>query len=190
MTVNKLTLAVQTIKDSVSALDVGQAMGLEIRHGRCKCPIHNGGDFNCVLYKGNRGFYCHTCKAGGDVVTLVQQYYNMQFKETVAWFNTTFHLGMDIDSPMNPEAVRIAEKQQEMRRQMRENAEWLERFRFDMALLADMIVRALEKQRDENVPKTPYETWNKDFCDAVILLPKARRLADDCMMYCMKTNDP
>ena len=48
---NQLTIAAQRIKDTISAQDVGVAMGLEIRHGRCRCPLHGGGDFNCVLYK-------------------------------------------------------------------------------------------------------------------------------------------
>ena len=94
---NKLTLAAQTIKDSVSALDTGQAMGLEIRRGRCKCPFHNGKDFNCVLYRGNRGWFCHVCKAGGDVISFAQQYYSMSFKDSIAWFNDTFHLGLDLE---------------------------------------------------------------------------------------------
>ena len=46
---NRLTIAAQTIKDSVSALEAGEAMGLEVRHGRCQCPLHGGQDFNCVL---------------------------------------------------------------------------------------------------------------------------------------------
>ena len=66
---NKLTIAAQTIKDRISALEVGNAIGLEIKHGRCQCPFHGGKDFNCVLYKGNRGWYCHVCKSGGDVLS-------------------------------------------------------------------------------------------------------------------------
>ena len=185
MTVTNLTLAAQTIKDSVSALDVGHAIGLEIRRGRCKCPIHNGGDFNCVLYQGNRGFYCHTCKAGGDVLSLVRQYYHMSFPDSVRWFNATFNLGMDIDSPMSKEAVKQAENAQRKRACEREFAAWKERMRFDLALTADDIVRRLENIRDEKRPRT-YGEWDEDFCRAVELLPEARRFADDCMMNCME----
>lgn len=182
---NNLTLAAQTIKDTVSALDVGTAMGFEIRRGRCRCPIHNGGDFNCVLYRGNRGFYCHTCKAGGDIFSLVQRYYNMSFPDCVRWFNDTFHLGMDIDSPMSPEAVKHAENAQRKRVREREFAEWKERMRFDLALTAEDIVRKLENVRDEKRPRT-YGEWDDDFCRAVELLPEARQFAEDCMMNSMK----
>lgn len=183
---NSLTLAVQQIKDMVSAVDVGQAMGLEIRHGRCQCPLHGGHDFNCRLYPGNKGFYCHVCKQGGDVIKLAQQYYGTSFKDTVAWFNDTFHLGMDIDSPLSPDAVKQAEIAQRKRDEEREFREWKDRMGFDLALTADRLVRILEWQRDRNTPKTPDEPWNPKFCEAVRLLPYARRFAEDCMFKCIE----
>ena len=183
---NNLTIATQTIKDTISAQDVGNAIGLEIRHGRCKCPIHNGGDYNCVLYKGNRGFYCHVCKAGGDVIKFVQEYYKLSFKDSVAWFNDTFHMGLELGGNISPQKQREAEKALQRRKNAIEFAEWKERMQFDLALTADDIVRRLEELRDRNVPKTPYEPWSDNFCKAVELLPGARRFAEDCMMECMK----
>lgn len=183
---NNLTIVAQQIKDTISALDVGQAMGLDIRHGRCKCPVHNGDGYNCVLYKGNRGYYCHTCKSGGDILSFAQQYYKLSFKDCIAWFNDTFHLGLDLASTITPEKRRQAEKALQMRKRAIEFQQWKERMQFDLALTADEIVRRLEEQRDMNVPETVGEAWNDLFCEAVELLPEARRFADDCMMYCMK----
>jgi len=178
-------LAAQTIKDSISALDVGTAMGLEIRHGRCQCPLHGGHDYNCVLYKGDRGFYCHVCKQGGDVIRFVQEYHKMRFPDAVRWINDAFHLGLDIDAPMNTEAVKQAENAVKTREREREYAEWKERMRFDLALAADMIVERLEEVRDKRRPRT-YGEWDPVFCKAVVTLPEARRFAEDCMMDCMK----
>lgn len=177
---NSLALAAQKIKDSVSALDVGHAMGLEIRHGRCQCPIHGGKDFNCVLYKGNRGYYCHVCKSGGDVISFVQRYYNMSFKDSAKWFNDTFHLGMDIDSPLSPETVKQADFARKQREEERAFMEWKERMQFDLALTADRIVEMLEEQRDKNAPADPDGEWSEKFCEAIRLLPGARRFAQNC----------
>ena len=182
---NKLTLAAQTIKDSVSALDTGQAIGLEIRCGRCKCPFHNGKDFNCVLYRGNRGWFCHVCKAGGDVISFAQQYYSMSFKDSIAWFNDTFHLGLDLEGKIDPAKQKQAEIALKKRKNAIELQEWKDRMRFDLALAADMIVERLEDIRDEKRPRT-YGDWDEDFCNAVVLLPEARQFAEDCMMNCMK----
>ena len=183
---NALAIAAQTIKDTISAREVGEAIGLEIRHGRCKCPIHGGTDYNCVLYSGNRGYYCHVCKSGGDVISLVRNYYSeMSYKDCVAWFNDTFHMGLDLESRISPEKRKQAEMALKMRKRANEQKEWVARFRFDLALTADDIVRRLEEIRDEKRPRT-YGEWDEDFCMAVELLPAARQFAEDCMMDCME----
>ena len=183
---NNYTLAAQKIKDSVSARDVGEMLGLEIRRGRCQCPIHGGGDFNCVLYSGNRGYYCHVCKSGGDVIKFVQEYQKCSFKDAVAWLNDTFHVGVDLDRKMNPEEQRRAEIALQARKEAREYEEWKSRMRFDLYLAVDRLVEMLEEQRDRNAPKTADEEWNPLFCQAVRLLPSARRFLDRCYADCMK----
>ena len=183
---NSLTLATQTIKDTVSAQDVGQALGLEIRHGRCQCPFHGGKDFNCVLYPGNRGWYCHVCKRGGDVVSFAQEYLNVPFPDTIRWFNSTFGLGMDIDSPLSPDVAKRADFSRKKRILEQELEKCGERIRLSLALTMDRMVRRLEDVRDANQPKTYGEKWNDEFCKAVELLPEAERYAEECMIECVK----
>lgn len=183
---NSLAFAVQTIKDSVSALDTAKAMGLFVdTHGRCACPFHNGKDRNMKLYSGDRGFTCFVCHESGDVIKLVRQYYNMGFKDTVAWFNDTFHLGMSIDSPMNAEAAKQAENALKMRRTEQERKEREKQARFDRMLDANDEVRMLEDVRDKYAPKTPQEHWNDAFCMAVEKLPAAREYAEKCWVECV-----
>ena len=184
---NALSLAVDTIKTSVSALDVADALGWEVRHGRCKCPIHGGNDFNCRLYPGDRGYMCWVCKSAGDVISLVRNYnHNMSFKDTVSWFNSTFNLGMNIDSPPDPKAVKQAEIARKQRERERQEKEQMDRMQYDQALAVDRIVQALEEQRDLYAPKTPDEPWNPVFCTAVRLLPGAKRFAEKCWYECME----
>lgn len=183
---NNFSLVVDVIKNSVSAIDVAHEIGLYVdKHGRCSCPFHNGKDRNMKLFSGNRGYNCFVCHASGDVISFAQQYYKMSFPDCVRWFNDTFHLGMDIDSPMSQDAVKRAENAQRKRARERELAEWKERMRFDLALTAEDIVRRLEEIRDERRPRT-YGDWDEDFCRAVVLLPDARQFAEDCMMNCIE----
>ena len=182
---NALAIAAQTIKETISAREIGEAIGLEIRHGRCKCPIHGGTDFNCVLYSGNRGYYCHVCKAGGDVLDFVQKYFSYSFKECVAWINDTFRMGLDLESNISPEQKRQAEMALKMRKRAMEQKVWADRMKFDLALTADAIVRRLEEIRDDKRPRT-YGEWDDDFCRAVELLPAARQLAEDMISDCME----
>ena len=182
--INKLTIAAQTSKDSVSALDVGRALGLEIRHGRCQCPIHGGKDYNCVLYQGNRGYYCHVCKSGGDVISFVRSYYHdKQFKDIISWFDGTFNLGLDIDGYIDPAERKRAENALQRRKRAYELHEWKNRMQFELAITAEQIVRRLEDVRDEHRPRT-YGTWDEEFYTAVRLLPDAIRFAEDCIMDC------
>lgn len=183
---NNLTLAVQTIKDTISAQDVGSMIGLEIRHGRCQCPLHGGKDFNCVLYKGNRGFYCHVCKQGGDVIKFVQEYYSMTFKDSVVWFNDTFHMGLELNGSISPQKRKQAEIALKMRKNAIELQAWADRVQFDLALDAEDYVRMLEDQRDRHRPQRYGDEWDDIFCNAVLMLPEARQFAEDCMMDCMK----
>lgn len=182
---NALAIAAQTIKETISAREIGEAIGLEIRHGRCKCPIHGGTDFNCVLYSGNRGYYCHVCKAGGDVLDFVQKYFSYSFKECVSWINDTFRMGLDLESNISPEQKRQAEMALKMRKRAMEQKAWADRMKFDLALTADAIVRRLEEIRDDKRPRT-YGEWDDDFCRAVELLPDARQLAEDMISDCME----
>lgn len=183
---NNYTIAVDKIKDSISAQDVGEALGLEIRHGRCQCPIHGGNDFNCVLYKGNRGYYCHVCKSGGDVIKFVQEYHKTSFKDTISWYNDTFHLGLDLDSKIDPEESRRAEMAVKMRKEAIEAEAWKDKMKFDLFLVADEILCKLEEQRDKNVPQTPDEAWNEQFCQAIKTIPAAKRFVENCLMECCK----
>ena len=182
---NNLTLAVQTIKDNVSAVDVGEALGLEIRHGRCQCPVHGGHDFNCRLYPGDRGFYCHVCKSGGDVLKLVQESQGMSFREAVAWLNDTFHLGVDMQTPMSADAVKQAEMAQRQRKEEREYQAWKERAEFDLALATMELFLMAEELRETSAPKDPWEAWKPEFCRALRMVPSAKRLAERCMYECI-----
>ena len=184
--VSNLSIAVQKIKDTISALDIGEALGLEIRHGRCQCPIHGGNDFNCVLYKGNRGYYCHVCKSGGDVIKFVQDYYKTSFKDSISWINDTFRMGMDLERKIDPDEARRAEIALKMRKTAIELKEQDERMRFDLFLMADAILEKLEEQRDLYTPKTANETWNPIFCNAIRMIPEARRFAERCLDESLK----
>lgn len=182
----KYQIASDTIKQSVSALDVANALGWEVRHGRCKCPIHNGDGYNCVLYKGNRGFYCHTCKSGGDVIQLIRltlfanENSKEWYKNCVSWFNATFHMGLDIDGHISLHEQREAEKALLRRKKAHELEAWKDRMRFDLAMTALDIVDRLEDVRDERRPRRYGEEWDEGFCAAVVTLPDARAFADEC----------
>ena len=184
---SRWSIAAQKVKDSVSAVEVGEALGLDVdRHGRCACPFHNGKDRNMKLYPGDRGFSCFVCHESGDVIRLAMQCMSLSFVDALKWFEGTFRIGLDLDGRMDDESRRRAENALLRRKKAALEKEQKERMRFDMMLLAEDMVRKLEQMRDDNQPKTVGEAWNESFRTAVELLPKARELAEECAIMCAK----
>ena len=83
------------IRNSVSALEVARALGLNLdRHGRCSCPFHHGADRNMKCWDGNRGYYCFVCHKGGDCISLVQGVVpECSYLDAMWWVNDRFGLG-------------------------------------------------------------------------------------------------
>ena len=182
----KYQIAADTIKQTVSALDVANVLGWEVRHGRCRCPIHGGKDFNFRLYPGNRGYMCWVCKSAGDVISLVRNYYSdMSYRQCIAWFDATFRLNLDIEGKIDQQKQKQAEIAIQRRKKAREMLEWKERMQFNLYLLAERLVDRLENDRDDHRPRT-YGEWDERFYTSVRLLPEARRFAEDCMIDCTK----
>lgn len=69
-------------------------------------------------------------------------------------------------------------RQIELREMQEETRRWKEHTTFGLYLLSGMILDALIRQRDGNLPK-PDEPWNDRFCEAVRLIPEARMFAQD-----------
>ena len=104
---------------TVSAREAGKRLGLDVDgHGRCACLVHNGHDRNCKLFEGDKGFYCYVCHESGDVIKLVQTVLNCTFPEAVKWLSDEFRLGVDIDAPVDREALRRARKRAKKRREL------------------------------------------------------------------------
>ena len=86
------------IRNTVSALDAGRALGLNPGHdGRCKCFFHGGDHRNLRLYAENRGYYCFVCHEHGDVIHLVMGFQKCSFMDALEWLNDSFGLRLDLN---------------------------------------------------------------------------------------------
>lgn len=168
-----------TIKDSVSALQIGTDFGLNPgRDGRCPCIFCSGArDDTLKLYGGNRGFYCYRCHRAGDVIALYRQITGAGFRQTVEDLNSQYGLNLplkDADQEVMQKAKALAEKRKQER---------TEREARDRKLLEDLwevsdAVQLLEKFRQELAPKTPDEPWRQRFIVALRYLPQLTYLRD------------
>ena len=78
---------------------------------------------------------------------------------------------------------RIAEREFEA-----EFRHWKDRVEWGLYLVALQILMMLEKQRDDNIPKTPDEPWNDAFCEAVRWIPEARMFLEEMSIACIRSD--
>lgn len=169
-----MAVCADIVKENVSALETGKAMGLDIRKGRCKCPIHNGGDYNCSLSRTKSFFHCFSCGAKGDSIELIRHCYGLSFADALRWFNDTFNLGMNIDSPVDEKRLKQAKNRLKRKADTRAFRERIEKLDFDMYLAVCSALNRLESERDANRPQRYSDDWNSTFCDAVAMIPELK----------------
>lgn len=74
----------ENLKHLVTIRDILREVGAETRKGRCKCPLHDGKNRTSFSFNDST-FYCFSCGAKGDVITLVQMLYGLDFKDAVIY---------------------------------------------------------------------------------------------------------
>lgn len=173
-----LSNVTDNIRDMVSAREAAPALGIRVnRYGRCQCPIHHGQDYNMVLYADNRGWYCHRCKTGGDVIRLVERCNQCSFPDAVEWLNSAFKLGLDLGRQDNPEDRKNAEIAKKQRQIERELKQAIKDELFETYLNAGDLVMNLERDKEAYRPSRTDEDWDERFVAALRLLPEAKELA-------------
>ena len=172
--------AIETIKQSVSAVQAGQALGLQPnRVGFCKCPFHGDHDASLKLYSDDRGFCCFGCHKGGDVIRLVRLVNGASFLEAVEWLNSAFHLGLPLDRPMDKNAQKAAEIARKRKQEEQKQKQAIDRMEYDLYALCGRILDGLEEDKERYRPKRAYELWDERFTTAIRLIPEAKELAEE-----------
>lgn len=179
MAMRDLSTITDTIRQSVSAYQAGEALGLKIdKNGRCACPVHNGRNPNCKLDKGDRGFHCFKCGAGGDCIKLVQEVQQCSFLSAVEWLNSAFHLGLPLDRPMDKNAAEAARRAKERKQTEREQEQAIERMEFDLYVICGRLLDSLEATKERYRPRRANEEWDERFVNAVRMIPEVEELAE------------
>lgn len=180
----------RTIRETVSALEAGKALGMDIdRNGRCACPIHGGVNKNCKLNRGVRGFHCFKCGAGGDVIDLVRAVNGYGFKQAVEWLNSAFHLALPIDRPISESEAESARTRRERARRARETRECIRRMQTDAYFDAVCLEAALLEDAKRYRPADPDAEWDERFCLALQRLPDVRAITDELEDMVIKRED-
>lgn len=178
-----LSTITDTIRQSVSAYQAGEALGLKIdKNGRCACPAHNGRNNNCRLDKGDRGWHCFKCNAGGDTVSLVQTVNQCSFWQAIEWLNSAFHLCLPLDRPMDKNAAEAARRAKERKQAEREQKQAIERMEYDLYVICGRLLESLEADKERYRPRRANEEWDERFVNAVRMIPEVEETAEELAM--------
>lgn len=137
----------EEIKRMVGMRQAADFYGFPVdRQGRCICPFHRDRHPSLKIYPHNRGYYCFSCGAGGDVITFAGKLYGLDNESAACKLIEDFHL------PIRTEGLSYREKR-EREKKVRQRRE-LEDFKGQ----AGKILREYRKRLCEAIrrPESPY----------------------------------
>lgn len=113
----------EQIRTRVNLNDALNFYGLSVdSRGYCKCPFHNEKTGSLKVWSDH--FYCFGCGASGDVITFVQRFFKLEFKEAMSKINEDFNLHLPIDyAPTRRESYEFAKALKEFKRLRAEKEE-------------------------------------------------------------------
>lgn len=96
-----MTDVTNEIVQAVSVLQACERYGISLsRNGFANCPFHSEKTPSLKVYDGNKGFYCFGCGKGGNVISFVMGYFNVDFKAAILKLNYDFSLNLPIERKM------------------------------------------------------------------------------------------
>ena len=81
----------------------------------CLCPFHSEKTPSCHISTGRQFFHCFGCGAGGDVITFVMKYENLEYIEALKYLAQRAGMTLPEDS-VNSDMARLKSRILEMNR--------------------------------------------------------------------------
>lgn len=140
-----------TIEDALNEY----APGIQIKHRRCPCPIHNGKDFNFSFNE--TGFKCFVCGESGDVISLVKGICELPTRlDAMRKICDDFSLPVNFHATISAEvSVKVNKRREEAERKRKEREEWEARYQkaLNEWIELDKIVTDTPWDSEENIAK-------------------------------------
>ena len=99
-----MAFPVDFIERLKSANPIAEVMGEYVttkRAGRdyvCLCPFHNEKTPSCYIHPDREFFHCFGCGAGGDVITFIMKYRNLDYVEAIKYLAERANMEVPLDS--------------------------------------------------------------------------------------------
>ena len=86
------------IRNLITMRDFCDRYMIPVEKDKILCPFHDDSSPSCVLYPGNRGFYCFSCCTGGDVLKFAEKWFGLGLRDTMRRLNFDFSLNLPLDN--------------------------------------------------------------------------------------------
>lgn len=94
-------LNLEEIKNRVDLVDVLTRYGVKLnKNNFACCPFHNEKTPSFRVYADRKKYHCFGCGKGGDVITFVMEYLNIDFKEALKTLDNEY--GLNLLKKMSP----------------------------------------------------------------------------------------
>lgn len=142
------------IKQQVTMRDVAERYGFAVstRTRKILCPFHNDSKPSMQIYPGNKGYFCFVCNEGGSVIDFVMKYFGLSYVDAIKKLNDDFHLGLDIDKPLDELERKKAREEYRKRQEAQEARRNREKMLFTAYHAALDRYCALDRMKMENLP--------------------------------------
>lgn len=153
-TIDEIAECIRTNVTIEDALNI-YAPGVNIRHRRCPCPIHNGKDNNFSFTE--TGFKCFVCGESGDVISLVKGICELPTRlDAMRKICEDFNLGVNFHTPISQEvSTKVNQRRAEIERKRKEREAWEEKYNkaLDEWIALDRVVTETPWDSEENIAK-------------------------------------
>lgn len=115
-----MALPIEFIERLKAANPIAEVMGSYItmkRTGRdfiCLCPFHNEKTPSCHIHPDKEFFHCFGCGAGGDVITFIMKYNNLDYWEAVKFLAERGGIPLPEDNVFNSKRTDTRKRMYEM----------------------------------------------------------------------------
>lgn len=160
---------VDIIKERVTCREMLESFGVSVdRKGFAVCPFHNEKTASLKVYDDpKRGWCCHACHAGGDVINLAKLWYGVNVRQAIERINIDFGLCLSIGEKLSAEQREVMQKEADRRNSERKRREALLESAETAYNAAIDAYRENQRTIEETRPRALYEPWSDAFCEAL-----------------------
>ncbi len=87
---------IEEIKSRITTEEILAELGIFLKRGRTKCPIHYGKNPTSFRVK-NDHFICYSCGVNGDIITLTQHLFKYDFKKALKYLADKAGIRTDLE---------------------------------------------------------------------------------------------